>query len=519
MNYDKIDENKFIMECTMRLCSSLNPDVALSNLLIYLKDYIPVVGLHLGTIDTVNHGFSFFGWATLDNWQRPKPFVPIPSHLRDRIYRFWSDNSAFEVINFDKIYNNPELKEITQLVWPLASRITMRIDMKGERIGGIGLWMKGKEKFTKTDIELIFKIKNPVGIAMGNALKYQDVKKVKEDISADIRYLREQLFKISGDEIIGSDSGLKEVVRKIDQVADLDTPVLLLGETGVGKEVIANTLHKKSSRKNGPFIKVNCGALPDSLIDSELFGYEKGAFTGAVTQKRGRFEQAHNGTIFLDEIGDLSLSGQIRLLRILENLEIVRVGGGLPIRINVRVLAATNKDLEKMVLTGEFREDLYFRLNVFPIFIPPLRRRKEDLLLLTNYFIQTKSRELNINNNPKISPKILETLEGYNWPGNVRELKNMVERSLIEAKGNPKSLYLDLQPTVRRHNWHVTPSAILKDKICSLDDTIKNQIEAAMDLANGKVHGPNGAAALLKIHPSTLRAKMRKLNISFGKAK
>ena len=513
---DKIDENKFVIESTMRICSSLDPNIALMNLLPYLKDYIPVAGICLASIDTINHGFAFYAWASIDNWKKPKPFVPIPAHLRDRIYRFWSKKHKFEVINYDQLRSS-QLKEITQLAWPPTSRATFRISIKGQRIGAVCMWMKGMNKFSEKHLNLLLKIHDPIAMALSNAFKYQDVKKIKEDITHDNRYLREQLFKISGDKIIGSDTGLKEVVRKIDQVAKLDTPVLLLGETGVGKEVIANTIHKKSNRKDGPFIKVNCGAIPDSLIDSELFVYEKGAFTGAVAQQRGRFEQANTGTIFLDEIGELSLSAQVRLLRILENMGFIRVGGRLPVRLDVRVISATNKDLEDMVITGTFREDLYFRLNVFPIHIPPLRDRKDDIPLLTDYFIKKKKMELNINKNIKTSTNMYDRLIDHTWPGNVRELKNMVERSLIEATGNPHAKYLNMQPSIKRSPKNGPPFVMVKHKIRSLDEAIKKHIEIAMDAARGKVEGPNGAAELLKVHPSTLRAKMRKLQIPHGR--
>ncbi len=516
MSIPEIDENIFLMESTLRICSSLDPDVAILNLLNFMKDYIPVVGMYLATVDSNLHAFRFWAWASHDNTKKPKPYVFIPFHLRERVYRYWNEKKAFEVINYDQI-RNPQLKEITNLAWPQTSRLTLRIDIEGQRLGVIGMWMKGTDKFTERHLNLLLKIHDPVAIAIANALKYQDIKKIKENITDDNRYLRGELFKISGDEIIGANSGLKGVVQKAQQVATLDTPVLLLGETGVGKEVIGNTLHKTSTRKDGPFIKVNCGAIPDSLVDSELFGYEKGAFTGAVTQKRGRFEQAHNGTIFLDEIGELSPSSQVRLLRILENMEIVRVGGGIPRRINTRVISATNKDLEDMVIAGNFREDLYFRLNVFPITIPPLRNRKEDIPLLTKYFIKKKLKELNISKDIKTAPGMFETLMDYHWPGNVRELKNIVERSLIEASGNSNSEFLMMQPDSRRSNTCGPHSA--NRKICSLDQAIQIHIQKAMNFTRGRVEGPDGAAAVLKVHPSTLRAKMRKLNIPHGRSR
>ena len=230
---------------------------------------------------------------------------------------------------------------------------------------------------------------------MSNTLKHREVVQLTNLLADDNRYLYRELRHISGDDIVGANFGLKEVMEKVRHVAALDSPVLLLGETGVGKDVIANAIHYSSSRKEGPFVKVNCGAIPESLIDSELFGHEKGAFTGATSQKRGRFERADNGTIFLDEIGELPPQAQVRLLRVLQDKEIERLGGTKTIQLDIRIIAATNRNLEEMVKAGQFREDLWFRLNVFPVWIPPLLQRKADIPSLFNHFILQQSKELN----------------------------------------------------------------------------------------------------------------------------
>jgi len=209
----------------------------------------------------------------------------------------------------------------------------------------------------------------------------------------------------------------------------------LLGETGTGKEVFANAIHYSSPRKNGPFIKVNCGAIPETLLDSELFGHEKGAFTGAVSQKRGRFERANKGTIFLDEIGELPAPAQVRLLRVLQTKEIERVGGATSIPVDVRIISATNRNLQEMIASGRFREDLWFRLNVFPIMIPPLRQRREDIPALVHHLIERKSKELKLTGRPVLAPGAIDRLMAHEWPGNVRELENMIERSLIQHRG------------------------------------------------------------------------------------
>ncbi len=243
-------------------------------------------------------------------------------------------------------------------------------------------------------LQLIGTINEPFAVALTNSLRYRELQKLRDLLADDNRYLQDELRRMVGEDVIGADFGLKSVMDLVRQVAPLDSPVLLLGETGSGKEVIANAIHKASLRRQAPFIKVNCGAIPPTLMDSELFGHEKGAFTGALSQKRGRIERANTGTLFLDEIGELSLEAQVRLLRVLQEKEIERVGGSGPIAVDIRIIAATHRNLEKMMRIGAFREDLYFRLRVFPIAIPPLRSRMMDLPALVQYFIQKKTREM-----------------------------------------------------------------------------------------------------------------------------
>jgi len=307
-------------------------------------------------------------------------------------------------------------------------------------------------------------------------------------------------------------------MEQVRQVTPLNSQVLLLGETGVGKEVIANAIHYSSPRSNGPLIKVNCGAIPENLLDSELFGHEKGAFTGALAKKRGRFERAHTGTIFLDEIGDLPLAAQVRLLRVLETREIERVGGSETISVDVRIIAATNRNLSQMVQTKEFREDLWFRLNVFPITIPPLRLRKADIPALVNYFIERKVREMKLKYRPVSAPKEMERLQHYDWPGNVRELENTVERELIrqQVKGPNDPLRFQNFDDISAVSVSAEP-LFDAENLLKLDEITRIHICRIMEKTNGKIQGDKGAAAILGLHPSTLRHRMRKLGISFGR--
>lgn len=297
------------------------------------------------------------------------------------------------------------------------------------------------------------------------------------------------------------------------QVAAINSPVLLMGETGVGKDVIANAIHQLSPRRKKPFITVNCGSIPENLIDSELFGHEKGAFTGALSQKRARFERADKGTIFLDEIGELPPQAQVRLLRVLQDKVIERVGAASPVQLDIRIVAATNRDLEKMVRQGEFREDLWFRLNVFPITIPPLRQRLYDIPALVDYFIQQKSKDLNLPRIPKLAFGALEGLTDYRWPGNVRELQNIVERALILNPRGPVSFdHLDYKPSCKSPVEAQTGQGPYR-----LDDVVTAHINKMLVKTGGKVHGPDGAARLLGVNASTLRNKMNKLGIQYGR--
>ena len=305
------------------------------------------------------------------------------------------------------------------------------------------------------------------------------------------------------DKIIGSSNALQYVLFKIDQIAATDTSVVILGETGTGKELIARAIHKNSPRKDRPLIKINCAALPADLIESELFGHERGAFTGAHARRAGRFEIANGATLFLDEIGELPLDLQVKLLRVLQEGEFERVGSSKTIKVNVRIIAATNRDLEKDVLDGRFRQDLWYRLNVFPITAPPLRDRLDDIEQLAVHFTRQLARQQGktITN---ISPKVLATLRHYPWPGNIRELENVIERAVINSLGPD----LHLADTLRGAPLPSVPTAFK-----SLREMEKEYILQVLEHTNWKVSGKNSAAEILQMDRSTLRARMKKLGI------
>ena len=303
-------------------------------------------------------------------------------------------------------------------------------------------------------------------------------------------------------EIMGRSAAMQQVFKAIALVADTDSSVLILGETGTGKELIARALHRVSRRRPSVMVKVNCGALPATLVESELFGHERGAFTGAVQQKKGRFELAHNGTIFLDEVGELPLEAQVKLLRVLQEHEFERVGGTQTVRVNVRIIAATNRNLADDVRRGAFRADLFFRLNIFPIEVPPLRDRREDIPLLAQHFIREFSGRLG-RRVDHIDPRALERLVTYAWPGNVRELANILERAVILCQG----------PVLQPGHLAWTPGAAAPEEVCTLEEAERRHILKALEQSGGVLAGPRGAARLLGVNRSTLWSRMRKLGI------
>lgn len=333
---------------------------------------------------------------------------------------------------------------------------------------------------------------------------YSAIEQLKNQLEAESDYLREEIkIDHSYDKIIGRSDALTYVLYKVEQVAPTDSTVLILGETGTGKELIARAIHNASQYKDHPLVKVNCAALPANLIESELFGYEKGAFSGADARHVGRFEVADGTTLFLDEIGELPLELQPKLLRVLQEGEFERLGSSQTIKVNARVIAATNRDLEGDVRKGMFREDLFYRMNVFPITVPPLRDRKEDIPLLVNFFLERFCRRL--GKKIAIIPSgVMQTLADYEWRGNVRELENVIERAVINSSG-PKLRLMDDLTRSGREDFSAA--------VCSLEDNERNHIVRILKKTNWRVDGPKGAALILDINSSTLRSRMRKLGI------
>ncbi len=512
----RLDKKDFFHQATMRICGDLNIEIAMQRCLNYLKKVMPVSGMSLHLLNHALNTVRTIAHISLSS-DSPKfdRIITLPEEAKEIIVSKWIKIQTHDVVVFNKPEADPVTKTMSHLVKnPNSSVMVMRLRMEDNRFGVLAIYVEEKDQYTTEHTRLLSLLHDPFAIAMSNALKHEEVLNLKDMLVDDVQYLHQELLRISGDELVGKDGGLKGVMEMVQQVAPLDSPVLLLGETGVGKEVIANVIHYSSERKSGPFIKVNCGAIPESLIDSELFGHEKGAFTGATAQKRGRFERANNGTILLDEIGELPLNAQVRLLRVLQNREIERVGGTATIPINARIISATQRNLEEMIKQGRFREDLWFRLNVFPIIIPPLRQRNDDISALIHHFVDRKSKEMKAHTPPTISPGAISRLRSYYWPGNVRELENVVERALILYRGKDKRSPLTFDHFVfqqAKNKIGSTPEQ--NNEAVTLDEVVSLHIKRTLNSTNGKIEGMGGAAELLRIKPSTLRARMKKLGV------
>jgi transcriptional regulator with GAF, ATPase, and Fis domain len=507
-----MNKNELFPEATLKICGNLEIEEAMRELLQFLRKMMPVSNIFLQHYDKNYQSMRTIAFANESDYGKLDLLTPLSETAAKMADNAPPDRDVFLLENPETFAISREMSNFHGI--PVASSIMiMTLRSSKETLGYLVLGSAGSEKFNNEDLELVLLLKEPLVISMSNALKHKEVLKFNDLLADDNRYLHSELRRMSGDEIVGANFGLRDVTKMVQQVASLNSPVLLLGETGTGKDVLANAIHYSSPRSEGPFVSVNCGAIPDTLIDSELFGHEKGAFTGALSQKRGRFERADKGTIFLDEIGELPPQVQIRLLRVLQNKEIERVGGTETISLNIRVIAATNRNLEEMVQTRDFREDLWFRLNVFPILVPPLRKRKVDIPALIQHFLNLKAKELKLATIPSLAPGAIERLTEYHWPGNVRELQNIIERELILNPTGPLN-FMHLQI-----NNPAEPAGFEAGSEVSynLDETITNHIRQVLHLTKGKINGSDGTAALLGVNPSTLRNRMKKLAISYGR--
>lgn len=409
-------------------------------------------------------------------------------------------------------------------VWQRSSWLVRLVrDEDGATIGLLALWGRASAD-AESGRRVIESMVAPSVAVLERQLRLRDAERVRDAALAERNALLHRLNRPAMSEgIVGADSGLSLVMRRVAQVASGDTPVLLLGETGSGKEVIARALHEQSRRADGPMVRVNCGAIAPELIDSELFGHEKGSFTGANQARPGWFERADGGTLLLDEVGELPLAAQVRLLRVLQDGVVTRVGGQTDRRVDVRIVAATHRDLEAMVQDGSFREDLWYRIHVFPIRIPPLRERTEDLEALARFFARRSAGRIGFVT-PPVTPEDVAILREYPWPGNARELAAVIERAVILGEGRGLDLASALgmsPPRARPPAADLGPASTpLRDpgrtpgtEEASWDASVARIVRETLEACNWTIEGPDGAATRLHVRPSTLRSRMKKLGI------
>ncbi|GMU45658.1 MAG: sigma-54-dependent Fis family transcriptional regulator [Porticoccaceae bacterium] len=480
-----------------------------------LSDALPLAALHIAEYDAGQDDFTTLLDWTAAGGLRLRPHTPACGAAPAGAIRAWAQRQ--------RIASRPPAGdwETPLRLFEGSAALAGPLWLADALIGVAAIALRGREPPTDATRECFAAVLEPLAAAVANDHRLRELHRLNASAEADRETLLARLGRHSlAETVVGADQGLRLVMARVAQVAGTDATVLILGETGAGKEVIARAIHERSRRHAGPFIRVNCGAVPPELIDSELFGHEKGSFTGALASRRGWFERADGGTLFLDEIGELTPQVQVRLLRVLQDGIVQRLGSERELSVDVRVIAATHRDLPTLVQDGAFREDLWYRLAVFPLILPPLRERPEDIPLLAAHFVQRAAGRLGVPT-PRLTARDLDRLLAYRWPGNVRELGAVLERAVILGGGARLDLETALGAGIARKprtpaapaHPGILPSGTPAAAIAPLDQVISAHLEQALRATGGRVDGPHGAARLLGVNPSTLRAKLRKHGI------
>jgi formate hydrogenlyase transcriptional activator len=463
-------------------------------------DYLAVV-LHDEATDTMR-------LYMLETHERVPPgTVIVLGPDEDPAGLVWKTQQPLVISKMADLVHWPRLLERVQ-PYGVESYCWLPLSTARRRLGALVFSSKQPSTYDTADVGFLRQVANQVAVALENALAFQEIEALKDRLAKENAYLEEETrTEHNFGEVIGESAALRRVLKQVETVAPTGSTVLVRGETGTGKELIARALHEFSPRKERTFVKLNCAAIPTGLLESELFGHERGAFTGAISQKVGRFELAHHGTLFLDEVGDIPPELQPKLLRVLQEQEFERLGGTKTIKVDVRLVAATHRDLAKMVADGRFREDLFYRLNVFPLVLPSLRERRDDIPQLVRHFTQRFARRMG-KRIETIPSKVMDALVQYAWPGNVRELQNVIERAVILTPG--ASLHVpvsDLQAAAQ-------PAPALAATAVTLADAERDHILNVLRDSEWVLGGPNGAAARLGMKRTTLQSKIKKLGIS-----
>ena len=506
-----------LLDVWREACRNIEITNSLPMISAILVHHLPLKQILLCRIDPVHS--SLVTLAT--GLDEPSPrYCPSRAYSRIQINRMKSWHRRKEIIHRG---SNPS-KSVLPLLLPYDEAndiLAGPLENQGHSLPVLIFEAREGQVFSSRHVEMMRTLLEPFTIALENDSRLKEIVHLREAAEADKKTLLTKLSRREmGDIVIGADNGLKGVMERVELIADSDVPVLIFGETGTGKELIARAIHQRSGRSEGPFIRVNCGAIPTELIDSQLFGHEKGAFTGAVERRKGWFERADGGTLFLDEVGEMPLNAQVRLLRILQDGWLELVGGKHPLKVDVRIVLATHRDLAMMVSEGTFRDDLWYRISTFPVFLPPLRDRLEDLRMLAEHFARRSAIRFGL---PVVMPveDDIRLLSSYPWPGNIRELGTVIDRAALLGNGDrleiAKALgWTDSMGNQRQTTQKRSGGYEYERTVCSLDACIKKHIEQALIQTKGKIEGKGGAAEWLEINPHTLRARMRKLGIRWS---
>lgn len=518
--------SEFYRQSVECLCGTLHLEKSLKNFFDLLLSYVPVRQLSLGRSRFEVRGMEGLATCSERGMEFFQPnLAQLPSSLSSNDITLLKDLDAPDGILIRDARN------------PLAQLLTtdtkdvplffLRMRHEDSIIGGAVFHCRLDHPFTERDLEFLRVLRTPLFAALNTYFQYTEMRELKEQIWQENLRLRQQLNGVPTVEVVGASGGLAEVMNRVRQAGPVDIPVLITGETGTGKELVAQAIHTQSSRHNKPFVAVNCGGIPPTLIDSELFGHVRGAFTGATANHKGRFERAQGGTIFLDEIAELPLDMQARLLRVLQEGAVERVGGSTPVPVNFRLLAATNRDLLTMVKAGKFREDLYYRLKVVSISLPPLRERKQDLPLLVDYLIKQAALRFGITP-PPLALGEMGRLAECDWPGNVRELRNVVEEALVFMPEGPLHFRLPhSRASVTYEARACAPASALASlspnatgstpENCPplMSDYVADYCRHLLHLSGGRIGGPGGAAAMAGVNANTLRSRLDRLGVLY----
>jgi hydrogenase-4 transcriptional activator len=506
---------------------SRHPEIgnALGKLVPHLCQELPLNAVLVRRLDAKRRMLETVGEERVDGYA-----------LSPHVHSEYSESQLDALLDWFRegrvLHGRPHERPLLSLLVPKGIRDDVIVGPLADEEGPIGVFVLVSQlRFSELHVRKAQGLLEPFRLALENDRRFHELARLREAVEADNRALRSRLDRQDIVEtIVGGDAGLKEVTERVEQVAVTDVPVLVFGETGTGKEVVARAIHARSQRAKGPIVCVNCGAIPPGLVDSELFGHERGSFTGASGTRKGWFERADGGTLFLDEVGELPLDAQVRLLRVLQEHVFERVGGTRAIHVDVRVVAATHRNLEDMVAAGTFREDLWYRMSVFPIFLPPLRERPSDIPALAAHFAWRAGKRL--GGTPLVpSEADVELLLQYDWPGNVRELVTVIERAAILGGGKKLHMAAALGVRAPQRPSQPPPLAALSsaaiaprplalpsnDAFLTLDQAMAKHIERALEETHGRIEGKGGAAELLDINPHTLRSRMKKLGVNWGR--